>query len=235
MDLETTEAMNHICKTEIKTLNRINIGCGQTPTRGWRNFDNSLSLRFSNIPLLPFIMYRLRIFDSTQYSFIRFARQNCIEYGDATKGLPILSGTIDALYTSHMLEHLDRNGAELFLDEAFRILRFGGIIRIAVPDLKKLIIQYIESDNANTFIEATRLCVPVAKTFLQRLYLLLVGPRNHQWMYDGNSLSAILEKHGFEKVEVMHPGHTRIHEHQPLDLHERLSESVYVEAQKPTF
>jgi len=55
---------------------RINIGCGQTPTQGWKNFDNSLSLRLSKIPLLPYIQMKLSFLESSQYQFIRFAREN---------------------------------------------------------------------------------------------------------------------------------------------------------------
>lgn len=117
---------------------RINIGCGQTPTKGWRNFDNSFSLRPSNskIPLLPDILHRLGFVENSQYQFVKFARENDIEYGDATKGLPLNQESCEVVYSSHMLEHLDRNGADEFLKEAYRVLCPNGIIRIAVPDIK---------------------------------------------------------------------------------------------------
>lgn len=46
-------------KEQRNRMVRINIGCGQTPTNGWENFDNSFSLRLSKIPLLPDILNRL--------------------------------------------------------------------------------------------------------------------------------------------------------------------------------
>ena len=211
---------------------RINIGCGQTPTLGWRNFDNSLSLRLAKIPLLPDFLLKLKLLESSQYQFIRFARENDIEYGDATKGLPLQDESVDVLYSSHMLEHLDRDEADKFLKDAFRVLRPGGIIRIAVPDIKKQVEQYNESGDADVFIESTHLCVRRPRSLGQRLRLLLVGTRHHQWMYDGNSLSRLLQKLGFVKTEVMPAGQTRISGHDPLDLRERVSESVYVEAEK---
>ena len=211
---------------------RVNVGCGQTPTPGWKNFDNSLSVRFARIPLLPDLLHKLRFLDTSQYQFIRCARENHIKYGDATKGLPIKGGSVDVVYSSHMLEHLDRNAADGFLKEAFRVLRPGGVIRIAVPDIKKQVAQYHESGDADAFVEATNLCVPRPRSLAQRLRLLLVGTRHHQWMYDGNSLSGLLQKHGFVKTEVLRAGQTRICNHAPLDLQERSSESVYVEAEK---
>lgn len=213
---------------------RINVGCGDTPTRGWRNFDNSPSLRLAKMPFLPEFLQRLGLLDSPQYRFIRFARENEIEYGDATQGLPLQEASCDVVYSSHMLEHLDRDGAGQFLKEAFRVLRPGGVIRIAVPDLKRQVAQYNESGDADAFLEATYLCALRPRSFAQRLRLMLAGPRNHQWMYDGNSVSRLLQKHGFVKAEVMPAGQTMVHEAEPLDLQERASESVYVEAEKPS-
>ncbi len=213
---------------------RINIGCGQTPTEGWRNFDNSFSLRLSKIPLLPELLLKLRFLVSTQFQFIRFARENNIEYADATKGLPFQDETVDILYSSHMLEHLDRDEADTFLKEAFRVIRPSGIIRIAVPDIRKQVEHYNESNDSDAFIESTHICVPRPRSFSQRLRLLLVGNRHHQWMYDGNSLSRLLQNHGFVKTEEVPSGRTRISDPGSLDLQERADESVYVEAEKPS-
>jgi len=212
---------------------RINVGCGQTPTRGWRNFDNSLSLRLSKIPFLPRFLMMLNLLENSQYQFIQFAQKNNIEYGDAIKGLPVKDETVEVLYSSHMLEHLDRNEADKFLKEAYRILLPGGIIRISVPDIKKQVEQYNKSSDADAFVEWTHLCMPRPRSPAQRLRLLLVGTRHHQWMYDGKSLSRLLEKHGFVKISVMPGNQTKISDHEPLDLLERVSESVYVEAEKP--
>ena len=99
---------------------KINVGCGQTPTQGWRNFDNSLSLRLSRIPLLPIFLLKLRLINIHQYEFIQYARENSIEYGDATNGLPLQDESAEVIYSSHMLEHLDRYEADLFLKDVFR-------------------------------------------------------------------------------------------------------------------
>lgn len=212
---------------------RINVGCGDAPTQGWRNFDNSLSVRVSKIPFLPDILHKLGFLEDLQYRLMKLAHDNDIEYGDVTKGLPVKDGSVDVLYSSHMLEHLDRNEANTFLKEAFRILRPGSIIRIVVPDIQKQVAQYNDLGDADAFIEATLLCGPRPRSLAQRLRLLLIGTRLHQWMYDGKSLCRLLEKHGFVKAEVLPAGQTRIEGYEPLDLRERFSESVYVEAEKP--
>jgi predicted SAM-dependent methyltransferase len=212
---------------------RINVGCGQTPTPNWRNFDNSLSLRLSRIPFLPELLVKFKLMNSYQYQLANCARKYNIEYGDVTKCLPLQDGSVDVIYCSHMIEHLDRNEVASFLKEAFRILRHGGRIRIVVPDLMKQIEEYKKSGDADVLIESTHLCELRPRSLLQRLRILLVGTRNHQWMYDGNSLSRLLQTHGFVKTEVMPAGQTKILAHEPLDLQERVAESVYVEAEKP--
>lgn len=212
---------------------RINIGCGQTPTKGWRNFDNSLSLRLAKHPLLAKLLRNIGLIDLSQWQFILFARVNGIEYGDSTASLPIADGSVEVLYSSHMLEHLDRAEADSFLREALRLLTPGGVIRLAVPDLNKLTEEYSRDGNANVFLESALLCVPQARSFFQRLRLLLTGQRHHLWMYDGKSLCAILTRHGFIDPRVVAPGKTSIRDSYPLDLFERAHGTVCVEAIAP--
>ena len=58
---------------------------------------------------------------------------------------PFADGTFDAVYGSHVLEHLEPAAAERLLQDCFRILRPGGIIRIAVPDLEAIVRLYVSS------------------------------------------------------------------------------------------
>ncbi len=211
---------------------RVNVGCGLTPTEGWRNFDNSPTVRLARLPGLS-ALRALRLLDPERYRFACFARDHGIEFADATERIPLPDASCDALYSSHMLEHLDRLEAERFLHEAHRVLAPGGVIRIAVPDLTKLVQEYEATGDADRFIERTLLSVPRPKSAAARLRLLLAGVRHHLWMYDGTSLCRLLERAGFVGPEVTPPGTTRIVHPEPLDLSERVDESVYVEAERP--
>ena len=93
---------------------KINFGCGQTPTKEWRNFDNSFSLRLAKVPMLAYLLHSLGIIGKSLYEFIKFARENRIEHGDARKRMPLKNDSCEVVYTSHMLEHLDRDGALFF-------------------------------------------------------------------------------------------------------------------------
>jgi len=214
-------------------MNRLNIGCGMTPTKGWRNLDNSLSIRIAKWGPLGFFLYKLGLISAPSMDNIRFCQSNNIEWADAARNIPASTDSIDVLYTSHMLEHLDRGEASSFLQEANRVLRSKGIIRIAVPDIKPKINEYIKSNDADGFIESTHMCVARPRTLAQRLRMLFVGTRHHQWMYDGDSLSRLLIKSGFKDPIVLKAGETTINDPGPLNLTERIEESVYIEAIKP--
>jgi predicted SAM-dependent methyltransferase len=129
-----------------------------------------------------------------------------------------------------MFEHLDRVEADLFLNEARRILCSGGIIRLAVPDIRMRAERYMASGDADAFIASTNMTRPRPRTLAAKLGILAVGTRQHQWMYDGASLARLLESKGFHSAKVMRPGETQINDPDDLNLHEREGESVYVEA-----
>ena len=59
-----------------------------------------------------------------------------------------------------------------------------------------------------------------------------MGPRRHLWMYDGLALVNLLSEIGFINVDIMPAGTTTIKVPGNLNLSERASESVYVEAAK---
>jgi len=148
---------------------RVNVGCGTTPTDGWLNFDNSLSLKLSLFPRLAHVLSKLKILNQTQIEFVRFCLKNNITWADATKRIPLASSSVEVLYCAHMLEHLDRAEAIRFLQEANRVLVSGGVIRISVPDLEKKASQYLDDGDADYFIDSAYVCVPRARTFSERL------------------------------------------------------------------
>jgi predicted SAM-dependent methyltransferase len=183
--------------------------------------------------MLPHVLRSVGFLNEEQMGYVKFARANPVEYGDVTKGLPIVTGSADILYSSHMIGYLDQQDALLFLKEARRVLRHGGVLRLAAPDLQMRVHQYLERNDADAFIESTILTSPRPRTFAKRLVALFLGPRNHQWMYDGRSLSRLLESQGFLCPQIRKAGETQISNFQPLDLFEKADESVYVEAVNP--
>ena len=60
-----------------------------------------------------------------------------LDYHSITE-LPFNDGTVDLLYASHVFEYFDRTEIIPLLQEWRRVLKPGGIFRLAVPDYAKL-------------------------------------------------------------------------------------------------
>jgi SAM-dependent methyltransferase len=212
---------------------KVNIGCGATPTQGWTNFDNSLTVRVARWPAAIRVLRRARVLTGQSYKFAVVANSQGVRFANAAQRIPCANNSVEAVYSSHMIEHLDRREAQAFLLEVRRILIPGGIVRLAVPDLARFLEQYQITGDADEFVTRTRMSQARPEGLVPRVKLGLIGPRNHLWMYDGRSLSQLLHKIGFTDVCVMPPGKTNITDPGHLDLEERVEQSVYVEAFQP--
>ncbi|PCJ53760.1 MAG: hypothetical protein COA79_22625 [Planctomycetota bacterium] len=212
---------------------KINIGCGQTPTKNWRNYDNSWSIFLAKKPLVASILGKSGFLSEPQQQFISFASKENILWANAIKRIPEENTSADVIYSSHMIEHIEKEDVESFLKEARRILKSGGVIRIAVPNIKYHVENYLNTGDADKFIYDTHLTRKKPKTIIAKIKYLIIGDRNHQWMYDGKSLCKLLASAGFQKLQVMKAGSTNITDPGTLDLNERSPESVFVEAINP--
>ena len=101
---------------------RINIGCGQTPTAGWLNCDNSFTVRLARFPSCLKVLHYLKLASKESLILARFIVQRNVAWADATERLPLADESVGVVYSSHVLEHLDREGALRFLPEARRVL-----------------------------------------------------------------------------------------------------------------
>tara|TARA_Y100000991_G_C21928466_1_gene329746 strand:- start:49 stop:864 length:816 start_codon:yes stop_codon:yes gene_type:complete len=57
--------------------------------------------------------------------------------------IPLKTNSADFVYSSHFIEHLDCEDLNQLLDEIFRILKPGGILRISTPNYEYLVKEYI--------------------------------------------------------------------------------------------
>ena len=62
-----------------------------------------------------------------------------------SKGIPFGNSTFDVVYLSHLLEHFSNEVGQALLQESFRVLRSGRIIRVAVPDLERIARTYLDA------------------------------------------------------------------------------------------
>lgn len=93
----------------------LNIGSGNWSHDGWTNLDH-LSDWYSK--------------DQKKHQIIPYnIREDLIPYED---------NTVDAIYCSHVIEHIENTHIERLFKECFRVLKKDGVLRIACPDAEFL-------------------------------------------------------------------------------------------------
>ena len=60
------------------------------------------------------------------------------------QGIPFGSNTFQVVYHSHVLEHFSKKDADFFISECNRVLKKGGVLRVAIPDLERIARNYIK-------------------------------------------------------------------------------------------
>jgi SAM-dependent methyltransferase len=168
---------------------RVQYGCGPGPVpTGWINFDASPTLKISTTPVVGRFLTRRRV------TFDRNTR-----FGDIVKGLPLASESCDAVYSSHVLEHLPRADVRVALDNTFRILRPGGVFRLVLPDLRYLSKEYLEGRlSSDQFVTELHMGIPDGGR--RKRLLDAMGNSRHLWMWDETSLAELLSAVGFINV-----------------------------------
>lgn len=58
-------------------------------------------------------------------------------------GIPCADASFEVVYHSHMLEHFPKAKAAALIRECYRVLKPGGVLRVAVPDLERIAMQYL--------------------------------------------------------------------------------------------
>ena len=242
-------------------MKMLNLGCGTKTSHkyGVTNIDWSMYLRLKKMKILRPVAHLF--FRGERLNKFNSLSDNIMVH-DLAKGIPFDSDSIDVVYHSHVLEHLDRDVAGKFLMEIHRVLKPGGILRIVVPDLEKACRSYIEhiascetdpseSINHDSYIAllleqsvrkeafGTSRQKPLRR-FVENLVLGDARRRgeNHLWMYDRISLKVKLTNTGYKEVHVQNyntslvPNWTEY----GLDADEHgeqyKPESLYVEARK---
>ena len=117
----------------------LNFGAG-TPAPGWMNLDSSPWFA------LPRGLHRVlaaggnarpRAFCDAPYAYFRYWPGRRLPFDDAA---------LEAIYCSHVLEHLPTGHVQPLLDEFKRVLAPGGRLRLIVPDLEANLRDLLASD-----------------------------------------------------------------------------------------
>lgn len=170
----------------------VQYGSGWCAPGGWRNFDASPTLRFERIPFVG------RFYTKNQTRF-----PENVEYGDIVSGLPVPENSCQAVYCSHVLEHLSLQDFRAALQNTYRILAPGGVFRFVLPDLEYFIHAYRNDpsyDAAFRFLSGTRLGREQRTHGLKGVMLEWLGNSQHYWMWDYKSIKGELLQTGFVDI-----------------------------------
>ena len=138
---------------------------------------------------------------------------------DISSGLPMPQDSIEMIYTSHFLEHLDYPTLCRVLKECHRVLRSGCALSICVPDASKFINAYIRNDyqemtiNNNESVKIPSfLAVPGEGVYTKALintgsaidWLNYIAYSNsqHKYMFDSENLLRHLNLAGFKGASL---------------------------------
>ena len=230
------------------SLRVLNLGCGYTTSARCINIDWSLPVRLRGSRLgrlvAPLIL-------SGERRAAYDAMQGEVMSHDLRKGIPFADHSVDAVYHSHVLEHLDRDIVPGFLAEIHRVLRPGGIHRIVVPDLEAQARAYIASldavtqgqrpaseheESVHTLIEQLvrreAYGTSLRTGMRRRMENLLLGDarkrgETHQWMWDRVSLPHELITAGFRDPRIVTHIESRIPDWREFRLDETTNGDVY--------
>lgn len=198
----------------------VNLGSGLTVAPGWIHVDGSLNALASRWPrALLNVLYQWS--DNRQWfsreQYVKILIQHRFVHHRLQYGVPFDDEIVEAIYSSHALEHIFLEEAQALLQDAYRALKQGGLIRLAVPDLeyafrlyqsgaKEQALDYFFSRNSSGYLN------------------------HHHYMYDFELLKNLLEKAGF--VEVQRWGFRQGNMRDAIILDNRSEETLFVEARK---
>lgn len=104
---------------------------------------------------------------------------------DVRNGLPFAHNSVDHIVSEHFIEHLSQAEGISFLRECRRVLKPGGALRIATPDLDEIITRYSKDWDQQAWIQDFKI------DWLQNpCEMLNVSMRSwdHQWVYNEEEL-----------------------------------------------
>lgn len=203
----------------------VQYGCGWSAPEGWLNFDSSPTLWFERLALLGSMYTRNRT---------RFPPN--VRYGDIVKGLPVPEGACEAVYCSHVLEHLALEDCRTALLNTFRIIKPGGEFRLVMPDLEHLARDYLAErsvGSAPRFMQDSGLGRERRSRSLGQLLISAIGNSAHLWMWDFASLEAELIAAGFTGVRRAVLGDSGQAKFNEVENPQRWADCLGVHCRKP--
>jgi len=146
---------------------------------------------------------------------------------DILDGLPLDDESIDYVVSIHTLPELSYPDLEPALVELRRVLRQDGVLRLSLPDFERAVRAYIEGDVGYFLIPDDDVRSLGGKIIVQ-----LTWYGYSRSMYTFDFIEELLYRAGFRRVERCSYGQTASEHGEIVELDDRESESIFVEAVK---
>jgi predicted SAM-dependent methyltransferase len=144
---------------------------------------------------------------------------------DLSEGLPLPDGHVSLIHSEHLFEHFALADGCHLMAECRRVLRPGGVMRIAMPDLADVVQAYLTGQNDPWIAD-----YPELDTRAHALNYALRG-WGHVYLYDAEDLQLRLTRAGFDPVETRQWGESPIAELRGLET--RVESRLIMEATAP--
>lgn len=211
---------------------KLHVGCANIVVEGWENLDKSPNVFLTRMPRLRRALCRAKVLADQQAAGFPPG----VKHVDAAKRLPYPSGSVAFVYSSHLIEHMTRWQGLRFLRECHRVLAPGGVVRTATPDLSGIVAEYVDRQRsgerptaADQLMAQMGMFQDIDANLAQRLIRRNVSPSWHQWLYDAESLGALLREAGFTELRTCGYQEGEVPD---LKLLEKRPESLFIEASR---
>lgn len=108
------------------------------------------------------------------------------------EGIPFPDNSVDEIYTSHFLEHVQNRKVPFVLKECARVLKAKGKVRIEVPDLEKSLDKFLKMSEKDKWKKGWEAIFGNQKK----------GFEYHKTGFTKKRLVRLLSERGFEKITV---------------------------------
>lgn len=132
-------------------------------------------------------------------------RSDAIVFLDATKPFPFDDGVFDYVYSEHMIEHISWEDGLFMLAECRRILKPGGTVRVAAPDLEVLLGLYkgTPTPTGEKYIKwITDTFLPGVPVY-EPAFVINNAFQNwgHRFLYDGKLMEMAMRQAGLTNIK----------------------------------
>jgi predicted SAM-dependent methyltransferase len=179
----------------------LNFGAGD-PAEGWTNLDPSPMYRLPRgvhhiLATLGFSK-RTAHFRDTTYRYFRFTPEARLPFADAS---------LDAVYCSHVVEHLPAGSVSALFAEFHRIVAPGGVVRVLVPDLQTSLTEALAAGSSWVALDEVLGSVPSGLSPMRAALEGFAGfPSSHRTLIVPDQLEKALAddwtiRHGLSYLE----------------------------------